>query len=41
MIGSDLPENTDTEIGKVLTLNVPELDKKNILYQTASETFHE
>jgi uncharacterized protein len=41
MIGSDLPENVSTEIGKILTLDIPELDRQNILYQTASETFHE
>jgi uncharacterized protein len=41
MIGSDLPENVSTEIGKILTLDIPETDRQNILYQTASETFHE
>jgi predicted TIM-barrel fold metal-dependent hydrolase len=41
MIGSDLPENVSTEIGKILTLDIPETDRHNILYQTASETFHE
>jgi predicted TIM-barrel fold metal-dependent hydrolase len=41
MIGSDLPENVDTEIGKILTLDIPDTDKRNILYQTAAETFHD
>ena len=41
MIGSDLPENLETEIGKILTLDVPELDKRNILYETAAGIFHE
>lgn len=41
MIGSDLPENVDTEIGKILTLDIAEPDRQNILYQTAAETFHE
>ena len=41
MIGSDLPENLDTEIGKILTLDIPEEDKRNILYRTAARIFHE
>jgi hypothetical protein len=41
MIGSDLPENLDTEIGKILTLDVPDPDKRNILYETAAGIFHE
>jgi len=41
MIGSDLPENVSTEIGKILTLDIPEHDKQDILHRTASETFHE
>jgi predicted TIM-barrel fold metal-dependent hydrolase len=41
MIGSDLPENLDTEIGKILTLEVSEGDKRNILYRTAARIFHE
>jgi predicted TIM-barrel fold metal-dependent hydrolase len=41
MIGSDLPENLDIEIGKILTLDVPDHDKRNILYETAAGIFHE
>jgi uncharacterized protein len=32
MIGSDLPENVETEIGKILSLEVPDADKRNILH---------
>jgi predicted TIM-barrel fold metal-dependent hydrolase len=39
MIGSDLPENTGTETGKILTLDIPEADKRQILSQTASRVF--
>jgi predicted TIM-barrel fold metal-dependent hydrolase len=39
MIGSDLPENVETEIGKVLTLDVPEADKRNILNDTGCRVF--
>lgn len=41
MIGSDLPENIETEIGKILTLNIPDEDKRNILDQTACRVFRE
>jgi len=41
MIGSDLPENVETEIGKILTLNVPDEDKRNILERTACRVFRE
>ena len=41
MIGSDLPESMETEIGKVLTLEIPDEDKRNILNQTACGVFRE
>lgn len=39
MIGSDLPENLDVEIAKILWLDVPAEDKRNILSGTASRLF--
>jgi uncharacterized protein len=39
MIGSDLPENIETEIGKILTLDVPDAGKRNILYATGCRIF--
>lgn len=39
MIGSDLPENLTTEINKILTLEVPEEDRRNILEGTARRVF--
>jgi hypothetical protein len=39
MIGSDLPESVDTEIGKILTLDIPDSDKRNILHQTGCRVF--
>ena len=39
MIGSDLPESADTEIGKILTLPISDDDKNNILNQTAARLF--
>jgi uncharacterized protein len=41
MIGSDLPENVSTEIGKILSLGVAAEDKRNILHETASRVFNE
>jgi predicted TIM-barrel fold metal-dependent hydrolase len=41
MIGSDLPESMDTEIGKILTLEISDEDKRNILDQTACGVFRE
>jgi predicted TIM-barrel fold metal-dependent hydrolase len=41
MIGSDLPENVNSEMGKILDLHVDEVDKRNILSQTAMRMFHE
>ena len=41
MIGSDLPENLGIEIGKILTLDVSDEDKRRILSGTASEVFGE
>ncbi len=41
MIGSDLPESAGIEIGKVLTLDIPDEDKRQILYETASGVFGE
>ena len=37
----EIRETLGTEIGKILTLDVPELDKRNILYETAAGIFHE
>ena len=39
MIGSDLPESLETEIGKILALDIPEPDKANILAGTACSVF--
>lgn len=39
MIGSDLPESLSTEIGKILSLEIPESDKRNILHATAGRLF--
>lgn len=39
MIGSDLPENIETEICKVLSLDVPDEVKRNILNDTACRVF--
>jgi len=39
MIGSDLPERVATEIGKVLTLDVDDQTKEDILWGTASKLF--
>ena len=41
MIGSDLPENVGTEIGKILGLEIEDRDKRNILSGTAMSIFHE
>lgn len=41
MIGSDLPENIDVEIGKILNLAVAEADKREILWGTACRVFGE
>jgi predicted TIM-barrel fold metal-dependent hydrolase len=41
MIGSDLPENVSTEIGKILGLEIEDQDKRNILNGTAMRVFHE
>ncbi|MSV27414.1 MAG: hypothetical protein EXQ52_01515 [Bryobacterales bacterium] len=41
MIGSDLPESAGIEIGKVLTLDIPDEDKRQVLYGTASGVFGE
>ena len=41
MIGSDLPENTGVEIGKVLTLDAADAQKRSILYGTACRVFGE
>jgi len=35
MAGSDLPQSVEAEIGKILTLDIPDADKKNILWNTA------
>ena len=39
MIGSDLPENLEIEMGKILSLGIPEEDKRNILSGTACHVF--
>ncbi len=39
MIGSDLPESADIEIGKVLTLDVESQVKQDILWNTGSRLF--
>jgi predicted TIM-barrel fold metal-dependent hydrolase len=39
MIGSDLPESIETEIGKILTLETSDDDKRRILWQTACVVF--
>lgn len=39
MIGSDLPENLDTEIGKILALDIDEQAKRDILSATAERLF--
>jgi predicted TIM-barrel fold metal-dependent hydrolase len=41
MVGSDLPESLEIEIGKILTLDVSDEDKRRILSETASEVFGE
>lgn len=39
MIGSDLPESLETEIGKILSLDIPESDKRSVLSATATRVF--
>jgi predicted TIM-barrel fold metal-dependent hydrolase len=39
MAGSDLPENTGVEMGKILSLDVGEGEKRAILYGTACRVF--
>ena len=39
MIGSDLPESAETEIGKILRLEIPDEAKRDILWNTAREVF--
>jgi uncharacterized protein len=39
MIGSDLPENLAVEFGKIISLEIPEQDKRNILSGTACRLF--
>ena len=41
MIGSDLPESLDIEMGKIIGLPVPEEDKRKILGLTAFQLFGE
>ncbi len=41
MIGSDLPENLTTEIGKIFALDVGEEIKRDILWHTACHLFEE
>jgi predicted TIM-barrel fold metal-dependent hydrolase len=39
MIGSDLPESAETEIGKILGLEIPAEAKQDILWNTARQLF--
>jgi predicted TIM-barrel fold metal-dependent hydrolase len=39
MIGSDLPESAETEIGKILRLEISDEAKRDILWNTAREVF--
>jgi len=39
MAGSDLPESLDIEMGKILSLAIPDEDKRNILSGTACRVF--
>lgn len=39
MIGSDLPESVETEIGKILMLDIPDDDKRHILDATGCQVF--
>lgn len=39
MAGSDLPENLEIEIGKILALDIPDTDKGEILAGTAGRVF--
>jgi predicted TIM-barrel fold metal-dependent hydrolase len=39
MVGSDLPENIEVEIGKVLNLEVPEEARRAMLWETARAVF--
>ncbi len=41
MIGSDLPENIETEFGKIESLNIPPEAKRDILWNTANRLFDE
>jgi len=39
MIGSDLPESTEAEIGKIIELKIPKKAKRDILWNTARRLF--
>ena len=39
LLDTDLPENTGTETGKILTLDVPDEDKRDMLHRTAERVF--
>lgn len=39
MIGSDVPECLEIELGKILQLEVPEAQKRDILWETAARVF--
>jgi predicted TIM-barrel fold metal-dependent hydrolase len=41
MVGSDSPENLGTEIEKVLTLDIADASKREILSDTACRVFGE
>lgn len=40
MAGSDLPESAETEMHKVLTMDIPEAARRAILWETAWSVFH-
>ncbi len=39
VIGSDLPENVDSEIRKIFSLPISDEDKRAILWETAARLF--
>jgi uncharacterized protein len=41
MIGSDLPESLEIEMGKIIALDISQRDKRNILWDTACRVFPE
>jgi len=39
MIGSDIDESIATEIGKIIGLDLPEIDRRQILWDTPRRVF--